>query len=316
MFKLFKPHRNSDLIHGLQEKLQECEAKLAAIDENQATIEFSMDGTILTANKNFTDALGYDLAEIAGKHHRIFVDSAEASSEEYQEFWHTLKSGKFHSGRFRRIRKHGGEIWIQAMYYPLPGPDGRPYKVVKYASDISHQIEFEKNTAMVGDTVASSIEQMVLTINEISENVSQTAAQTTSTETEISENVTAVCELKQCSDTIENVVEIIRSLAEQTNLLALNATIESARAGEAGRGFAVVANEVKTLAEQTSKATHEISQTVSNIQQQVDRNVESTRNVSERIRAVAENMNSISAAVEEQSATMGTLSESASMLRQ
>lgn len=113
--------------------------QIEAIKKSQAVIEFNMDGTIITANDNFTEALGYELEEIQGSHHRIFCESDYASSKEYRKFWQDLNKGEYASGTYKRIRKDGSEIWIQATYNPILGFDGKPFKVVKYASDVSAQ---------------------------------------------------------------------------------------------------------------------------------------------------------------------------------
>jgi methyl-accepting chemotaxis protein len=120
-------------------KLQaiEQESKLEAISRTQAVIEFTPEGEILTANANFLATLGYELDEIVGRHHRMFVDPDEARSADYANFWKTLQSGQFVATSFRRIGKGGREVWIQASYNPIFDLRGRVTKVVKYASDIS-----------------------------------------------------------------------------------------------------------------------------------------------------------------------------------
>lgn len=117
--------------------LADLESKMAAIGRSQAMIEFNMDGTIVGANDNFLKAMGYQLTEIVGTHHRQFVDLAEAASPEYAEFWRSLQAGEFAARKFRRLAKGGREVWIQASYNPVLGPDGRPVKVVKLAVDIT-----------------------------------------------------------------------------------------------------------------------------------------------------------------------------------
>lgn len=113
------------------------EGQLAAINKTQAVIEFELDGTIITANDNFLNALGYSLDEIQGSHHRMFVDDAYGSSTEYRQFWAELAGGQFRAGSYERLRKDGSSIWIQASYNPILDADGKAYKVVKYASDIT-----------------------------------------------------------------------------------------------------------------------------------------------------------------------------------
>jgi methyl-accepting chemotaxis protein len=113
----------------------DAQSQLAAIGRAQAVIEFNLDGTIITANDNFCQAMGYGLDEIKGRHHRMFVDPAYAQSAEYRQFWETLRRGEGLAAEFRRIGKGGKEVWIQASYTPIFDPSGKPYKVVKYATD-------------------------------------------------------------------------------------------------------------------------------------------------------------------------------------
>ena len=113
--------------------------KISAIGRAQAVIEFNLDGTIITANDNFLGALGYSLAEIQGKHHSMFVAPAERDSNTYREFWARLNRGEFQSGEFKRFGKGGKEVWILASYNPILDDTGKPFKVVKFASDVSAQ---------------------------------------------------------------------------------------------------------------------------------------------------------------------------------
>lgn len=114
-------------------------ATLAAFSKSQAIIEFSMDGTILTANANFLKTMGYDLQEVVGKHHRIFVEPSYATTAAYSQFWERLRSGTFDTAVYKRIGKGGKEVWIQASYNPVLGMDGKPTKLVKIASDVTAQ---------------------------------------------------------------------------------------------------------------------------------------------------------------------------------
>ncbi len=113
--------------------------QLDAVDKTQAIVEFKLDGTIVRANKNFLSLMGYDQSEVAGQHHRIFVDPATAAGEDYRLFWNKLNQGQYQSGEFKRIAKGGREVWIQGAYNPVLDPSGKVWKVVKFAIDITEQ---------------------------------------------------------------------------------------------------------------------------------------------------------------------------------
>ena len=121
--------------------------QLTAISKSQAVIEFALDGTILTANDNFLTTLGYGLDEIVGKHHAMFVDPTTAASAQYKAFWSKLGRGEFDAGEYKRIAKGGRGIWIQASYNPILDPDGQPFKVVKFATDITAQKQYGADVA-------------------------------------------------------------------------------------------------------------------------------------------------------------------------
>ncbi len=128
----------ADLAGGnQQEELRDLKGMLTALDRVQAVIEFSMDGTILTANDNFLTLLGYRLDEVQSRHHRMFVEPAFAASEEYRRFWARLNAGEFQAAEFKRIGKGGKEVWIQASYNPVLDERNRPVKVVKFAIDVT-----------------------------------------------------------------------------------------------------------------------------------------------------------------------------------
>ena len=110
-----------------------------ALSRSQAVIEFTIDGTIVNANENFLNATGYTLEEIRGQHHGMFCEPALRSSPEYKQFWQTLGRGEYQAGEFKRVAKGGREIWIHASYNPILDLNGKVYKVVKYASDITAQ---------------------------------------------------------------------------------------------------------------------------------------------------------------------------------
>jgi len=134
------------------------ESQLAAISASQAVIAFKLDGTILDANKNFLDTLGYSINEIRGQHHSLFVDSHYRKGDEYKKFWQDLSQGKHFVGRFPRVHKNGSGIWIQANYSPILDSSGKPYKVVKFASDITKEVLAEQQLQETIKQVNSAIE--------------------------------------------------------------------------------------------------------------------------------------------------------------
>lgn len=319
------------------------ESQLKAISKSQAVIEFKPDGTIISANNNFLAAVGYTLPEIQGSHHRMFVDPAERNSPDYQRFWEALGRGTYQSAEYRRIGKDGREIWIQATYNPIFDYNGRVFKVVKYATDITKSIQDRLRKAQVQKAIDADIGEISVAVMQTNEQVGSAAASSTQASTnvqavasaaeelvasvkEISRRVneatqiaqTAVNQGQQTSDivaglaaaagSIGRVVDLINSIASQTNLLALNATIEAARAGDAGKGFAVVAQEVKALASQTAKATADIAAQIAAVQAGTGNAVEAIKSITNTILSINDISTGIAAAVEQQAAVTQDIS--------
>ena len=147
-------------IRAKEIELLDLSAQFQAISKAQATIEFNMDGTIITANENFLSTMGYSLEEIKGKHHCMFAEPDFADSAEYKAFWEKLNRGEFESSEYKRLGKGGKEVWIQASYNPILGLDGKPFKVVKFASDVTEQKL--KNADYSGQINAISMSQAVI----------------------------------------------------------------------------------------------------------------------------------------------------------
>ncbi|KKB61960.1 hypothetical protein WM40_19940 [Robbsia andropogonis] len=136
------------------------ESQITAISRSQAVIEFDMVGHILYANDNFLSALGYTLEEVRGKHHKMFVDDAEHRGPDYKRFWENLRKGQFQSAEFRRVHKTGRNVWIQASYNPIFDLAGKPFKIVKIATDITEEVKRRKGfelLSMVADCTDNSV---------------------------------------------------------------------------------------------------------------------------------------------------------------
>ncbi|MHB1099890.1 MAG: methyl-accepting chemotaxis protein [Burkholderiales bacterium] len=237
-----------------------------ALDRSMAMIEFDMQGRVITANANFLQVMGYRLDEIQGQHHRKFCREDYASSPEYRQFWVKLNNGEFFGGQHERVTKDGHAIWLEATYNPINDRHGKPYRVIKFASDITQKVlrqQAESKGAQIAYEIALETEQ-------VSSNGENIVLRTTEKMRALSERVKSsseqVRELSVQTSKITSIVNTIKEVADQTNLLALNAAIEAARAGESGRGFAVVADEVRKLAERTSGSTDEISGMIARIQ--------------------------------------------------
>jgi len=275
--------------------------QIDAIDRSQAVIEFGLDGTILTANENFLRATGYSLAELVGKHHALLVNDNERNSAEYRAFWAALAKGEYRAGEFKRVRKDGGDLLLRATYNAIYDLNGKPVKVVKFATDVTEQI-------LARDGFNALIANVVDAANKLSSSATRiSAAMTRSQETADSAVQRAAGadgstkRLRDAARAMGRVVDLITKITQQINLLALNATIESARAGEAGRGFAVVANEVKNLASQAKDATEEIAREIDAIRAISGDVVAALSAIKEAIGAVSAFMSETAAAVEGQS---------------
>ena len=172
--KPFKVVKYASDVTAAKVRNADYEGQLSAINKAQATIEFDLEGRIQTANDNFLSTVGYTLDEVKGKHHSIFVEPAYAATAEYRQFWADLKAGIYQSAQYKRIGKGGREVWIQASYNPIFDLNGKPYKVVKYATDItaSKRMEFEiaerqKADAKAAEELKANVAQILDVANRV-----------------------------------------------------------------------------------------------------------------------------------------------------
>jgi methyl-accepting chemotaxis protein len=241
----------AESLDRMEETNQDFAGQIAAIGKSQAVIEFKLDGSTVTANDNFLGALGYTLDEIKGRHHSMFVDDAFRLSPDYKEFWARLARGEYQSGEYKRIGKGGKEIWIQASYNPILGRDGKPYKVVKYATDVTAQVrarsemqrivESVSNSAM---TLGSSSEELTAISTEMSANAEETSAQA---------NVVSAA-AEQVSNNVQTVATGIEEMGASIREIAGNAT-----------QAAKIAQQAVTVAETTSATMSKLGESSSEI---------------------------------------------------
>jgi len=282
------------------QKLQNAdyEGQIAAIGKSQAVIEFKMDGTIITANDNFLKTLGYALDEIQGKHHRMFCEQAYTQSGEYQAFWASLNRGEYQAAEYKRIGKGGKEIWIQASYNPIFDLNGKPFKVVKYASDITEQkLERERRAARnakiaayQGEEVAkvssvlSAVANGDLTQHYDVAKADEDTADVFGTFSQIASAVNSMC---------KNLHDVFRNLTRNAGQLASTSTQLSATATQLASG-----------AEETSAQ----STTVAAAAEEMSTNMKNMASATEQMTG---NVNTVVTAVNELTSSIGEIAKTA-----
>ncbi|WP_279597389.1 PAS domain-containing methyl-accepting chemotaxis protein [Methylobacterium sp. J-068] len=298
------------------QKLQTADAmgQLAAVNRSQAVIEFAPDATILDANANFLAALGYGIEEIQGRPHAMFVEPGYAQTPDYEAFWDRLRSGQFSSGMFQRFGKGGRSVWIQASYNPIFDPTGRLTKIVKYATDVtanmearSVAVEAAERTLDNVQAVTDAADTMNASALEISRSMAQSKIVVDDIHGRAGEADAATERLRAAAQSMSGVATMITDIAQQINLLALNATIEAARAGEAGRGFAVVAAEVKNLAGQAAAATNRIISEIAGMQAVSSEVAGTLATITAAIGTISQHVDGVTASMDEQAQATGAI---------
>ncbi len=233
--------------------------QIAAIGRIQAVIEFGLDGTVLEANDNFLRLMGYSLDEIKGRHHSQFVTREEAGSAGYRQFWADLAGGRTQTGRFHRLGKAGREVWIQGSYFPILARDGKPFKVVKYATDVTGIKGIEASLEESVQTLASSSRELMAVSQQMASNAEETAAQAnvaSAAAEQVSRNVSTVStgaeemgasikEIAKSANEAARVATTAVKVAERTN-----ATV--AKLGESSAEIGNVVKVITSIAQQTN----------------------------------------------------------------
>lgn len=249
-------------------KLQNADyqGQINAISKAQSVIEFNLDGTILTANDNFLNMVGYRLEEIKGQHHSLFVDRAYSASAEYKDFWRSLKEGKFQQAEFKRYGKGGKELWIEASYNPIFDLNGKPFKVVKFAPDISARKLAEQHLKATlaaanqsSQAIASAAEELTATSQQMSSNSEETAEQSNvvaSAAEQVSKNVATVAtsaeEMSACVKEIAKNANEAAKVATTAVRVAEETNQTVAKLGESSIEIGKVIKVITSIAQQTN----------------------------------------------------------------
>jgi methyl-accepting chemotaxis protein len=284
------------------------------VDCSTAAIEFEPDGTILTANQKFLDAVGYSLAEVEGRHHRMFVAPGEADGAAYAAFWEQLGRGILQQGEFLRVRNGGDELWLRASFMPVLDDGGRVVRVVKHAMDITAEVRTREQCARASRTLGNGMRELDAAATAIADRTSGNAEIAATTRQRSEQAASLLSQLGERYASIGEITESIGVIARRTNLLAINAAVEAARAGESGSGFAVVANEVKALADQSREATQEITSVLRELREYVTDSVGAVGSIRDDVEALSLNAAEVAASVEEQSGVIRELSATAGEL--
>ena len=250
---------NWEEISELRRLREDMGGQVAAISKAQAVIEFNMDGTIRTANENFQRALGYSLDEIKGKHHSMFVEAAYASSPAYKEFWAKLNRGEYDAGEYKRVGKGGKEVWIQASYNPIVDANGKPWKVVKYATDITEQKDVIRQVKHAAAMLGSSAEELTATSQQMANGAEETAEQANSVSAaseEVSKSVSLVA--TGSDEMLSAIREIARSSNEAARVakdavsVADEANTTISKLGDSSTEIGKVIKVITSIAQQTN----------------------------------------------------------------
>ena len=242
------------------------EGQIEAIRKSQGVIEFEMDGTIITANDNFLAMMGYTLAEVQGKHHGIFADEQVRQSAEYREFWATLNRGEYVTAEFKRLGKGGKEVWLQASYNPILDLNGKPRRVVKFATDVTERVRLQQ----AADDQHRSTKELTLEVIESANQFAEGSRVVGESSTNLSDGA------QTQSTSVEEMSAAVEELTNSINMISKSASVAKGQ-GDETAGLAKDASQTVTeavkamdLIEKSSEQINDIIQVISEISSQTN----------------------------------------------
>ncbi len=273
------------------------EGQLMAIGKSNAVIEFNMDGIIVSANDNFLSALGgYSLNEVKGKHHRMFVDPTYARSAEYADFWKKLNNGEFFVGTYTRIDKRGKEVYIQASYNPILDLNGRPFKVVKYALDMTEVIRAIKGMAAgdLSNRCDESVDNGGLTaeINKALENLNSVLGQ-----------------INQGSDVVAKSSNLLQKKVEDMKRNTTEVATAIAQMAKGAQDQAQKTDESSKLANHVMASANDMEKKANVINKAAERGLESSNQGMKTVKVLVENMTEIKESANQTSQSIEVLTK-------
>ena len=313
------------------------EGQLAAISKAQAVIEFNMDGSILTANENFLATLGYRLNEIQGQHHSLFVEPAYGNSADYKQFWRDLNDGKFQAAEYKRIGKGGREVWIQATYNPIFDPSGRPYKVVKFATDISARKAADEKLKMTmagvnqnANSLSAASEELEANSQQMVNNAEETSAQAgvvSAAAEQVSKNVQTVAtgteemsaSIREIAKSAQDAARVAATgvrAAETTNATISKLGVSSAEIGKVIKVITSIAQQTNLLAlnatieaARAGEAGKGFAVVANEVKELAKETAKATEDISQKIEAIQSDTTSAVAAIGEISEIIAKISD-------
>jgi methyl-accepting chemotaxis protein len=309
--KPFKVVKYATDITGTKLRNAEFEGQLAAISKAQAVIEFKLDGSVITANENFLAVMGYRLEEIQGRHHSLFVDPTYGASQEYKQFWAALNAGQYQAAEYKRVGKGGKEVWIQASYNPIFDLNGRPFKVVKYATDISANKALQAQVAQAQERERREAEELLAKVNSMLTVISAAARGDLTQEITVSGNDAIGQMGVGLSKFLVDLRGNVQRIAQNANSLAASSeelTAISQQMGSNAAETSAQANVVSAASEQVSRNVQTVAtgaEEMSASIKEIAKNANEAAKVATSAVKVADSTNETVAKLGESSAEIG-----------